>query len=59
MAFEMRETSSLLTLANRWNHFLASLGINRMGHRLELDLYKLGNPNPDSIVFITAKYTLS
>ena len=48
-----------ITLANRWDHFLARWGIDRGGHRVEPGLYALGNPTPDSPVFVTANYTLS
>jgi len=34
-------------------------GVNRSGHRVEPWLYALGNPTPDSLVFVTANYTLS
>ncbi len=33
--------------------------MNRMGHRVEPDLYRLGNPTPESLVFASANYTLS
>ena len=41
------------------DHFQARWGINRMGHKVEPGLYKLGKPGPDSPVFVTANYTLS
>jgi hypothetical protein len=50
---------SAITMANRWDHFLARWGFNRSGHRVEPGLYGLGNPTPDSPVFVTANYTLS
>jgi CO dehydrogenase/acetyl-CoA synthase delta subunit len=52
-------TTSCLTAANRWDHFLARWAVNRAGHRIEPGLYGLGNPSPDSPVFVTANYTLS
>ncbi len=52
-------TTSRLTLANRWDHFLARWAVNRMGHRVDPGLYALGDPTPDSQVFVTANYTLS
>ncbi|MBE3067243.1 MAG: carbon monoxide dehydrogenase [Chloroflexi bacterium] len=52
-------TSSSLTARNRWDHFLARVGVKRGEHRLEPGLYALGNPTPDSPVFVTANYTLS
>ncbi len=41
------------------DHIQARWGINRMGHKVEPGLYKLGKPGPDSPVFVTANYTLS
>lgn len=55
----IQPTTSTITLANRWDHFLARCGVNRNGHRVEPELYALGNPTPDSPVFVTANYTLS
>lgn len=52
-------TTSLLTTRDRWDHFLARLGWKRGEHRVEPGLYALGNPAPDSPVFVTANYTLS
>lgn len=59
MALQVRQTTSGITLANRWDHFLARWGVDRMGHRVEPGLYTLGHPTPDSPVFVTANYTLS
>jgi len=56
---EIRHTTSDLTLANTWDHLLARWAVNRMGHRVEPGLYSLGNPTPESPVFVTANYTLS
>ena len=55
----IQPTTSAITLANRWDHFLARWGVNRMGHRVEPGLYALSNPTPDSPAFVTANYTLS
>lgn len=55
----VRTTSSTITFADRWDHFLARWGVNRGGHRVEPGLYALGNPSADSPVFVTANYTLS
>lgn len=52
-------TSSQLTAANRWDHFIARVGIRRGEHRVAPGLYKLGNPTKDSPVFVTANYSLS
>jgi len=55
----IQPTTSTVTLANRWDHFLARWGVNRSGHRVEPGLYARGNPAADSPVFVTANYTLS
>ncbi len=55
----IKTTSSDITSANRWDHFLARWGYKRNQHLVEPGLYSLGNPTPDSPVFVTANYTLS
>ncbi len=55
----IQPTASAITLAHRWDHFLARWGVNRSGHRVEPGLYALGEPTADSPVFVTANYTLS
>jgi hypothetical protein len=55
----IRQTTSQLNLANRWDHFLKRLGINRSRNRVKPGLYALGNPNPKSQIFVSANYTLS
>jgi hypothetical protein len=55
----IRSTTSTITLANRWDHFLARWAVDRNGHRVEPGLYALGDPTADSPVFVTANYTLS
>jgi hypothetical protein len=52
-------TTGRLSALDRWDHFLARMGVKRGEHRLEPGLYALGNPTPDSPVFVTANYTLS
>ena len=56
---EIRTTTGTLTFSNRLDHFLARWGVNRMGHIVKPGLYRLGNPTPDSLVFVSANYTLS
>lgn len=56
---EIREITSLITVANRWDHLLARLGVDRLEHRVEPGIYALGQPVPASPVFVTANYTLS
>jgi hypothetical protein len=48
-----------LTLSDRRDHFQARLGIRREAHRVLPGLYALGNPTPDSPVFVSANYRLS
>jgi hypothetical protein len=56
---EVRTTTSNLTPSNYWDHLLARWAVNRNGHLVEPGLYALGNPTPDSPVFVSANYTLS
>jgi hypothetical protein len=56
---KIRSTTSTLNPANHWDHFLARWAVNRERHRVEPGLYALGNPTPESPVFVTANYTLS
>jgi len=56
---EILTTKGTLTFANRLDHFLARWGVNRMGHIVKPGLYRLGDPTPDSLVFVSANYTLS
>jgi hypothetical protein len=53
------KTTDTLTSADHWVHIQARLGINRMLHRVKPGLYALGEPAPDSPVFVTANYQLS
>lgn len=55
----VKPTSSEITPANRWDHFLARWGVRRNEHRVEPGLYAIGNPTEHSAVFVTANYTLS
>jgi hypothetical protein len=55
----IRSITSHLTWANHWDHLLARWGVNRGEHRVTPGLYAIGNPTPDSLVFVTANYTLS
>ena len=55
----IQPTSSRLTTANRWDHVLIRLGVNRGGHRVAPGLYALGSPGSSAPVFVTANYALS
>ena len=56
---EIFTTTSRLSRSDRWDHFMARIGVRRSEHRIEPGLYALGEPNPDSPVFVTSNYTLS
>jgi hypothetical protein len=55
----IQAATSAVTMANRWDHFLARSGIWRRGHAVEPGLYALGKPKPESPVLVSANYTLS
>ena len=59
LGIDILQTTNQLSLANRLDHFLKRLGINRSRNRVKPGLYSLGNPNPKSQIFVTANYTLS
>jgi hypothetical protein len=59
MQLHIPSATSRITVSDRWDHFLARWGVNRDRHRVEPGLYALGNPTPESPVFVTANYTLS
>jgi len=59
MSLFCRPATSVITFANRWDHFLARAGINRMTRQVKPGLYSLGQPTPESLVFVTANYTMS
>jgi hypothetical protein len=52
-------TTSTLTFADHWDHFLVRWGYRRGGHRVTPGLYTIGNPTPESPVLVTANYSLS
>jgi len=56
---DLMYTSSTMTFANHWDHFLARWGYRRGEHRVTPGPYALGAPTPESPVFVTANYTLS
>jgi hypothetical protein len=59
MQNNIHPTGSMITPENRWDHFLARVGVKRMAHLVEPGLYALGKANPGSPVFVSANYTLS
>jgi hypothetical protein len=56
---EILPTTSRLSPSDYWDHWMARIGVRRGAHRIDPGLYALGNPGPDSQVFVTANYTLS
>jgi hypothetical protein len=52
-------TTGRLSAHDHRDHFLARVGVRRGEHRLAPGLYALGNPSPDTPVFVSANYTLS
>ena len=52
-------TDHQIRLKDILDHLQARWGIKRMKHKVEPGLYKLGDPGPESPVFVTANYTLS
>ncbi len=51
--------STMLTYIDFWGAFKARLGINRNNYKVEPVLYKVGKPDNNSPVFVTANYKLS
>lgn len=56
---EIMVATSEISAADRRDHRLARLGWDRMGHKVEPGLYRLGSPTSDSPVFVTCNYSLS
>ncbi len=56
---DLMHTTSTLTFADHWDHFLVRWGYRRGGHRVTPGLYTIGNPTPESPVLVTANYSLS
>jgi len=52
-------TTMQMSLSDRWDHLMARIGVKRSQHRVEPGLYSVGNPTPESPVFVSANYTLS
>jgi len=51
--------ASVLKWEDRFGAIKARWGINRMDYKVDPGLYALGNPNPQSPVFVTANYKMS
>ena len=52
-------TTGKLEFKDRFDHFLARLGIDRMNHVVKPGLYKLGDPDKSSDIIVSANYKLS
>ncbi len=52
-------TTSELSGADRREHIAIRLGYHRMDHKVEPGLYRLGDPDRSSPVFVTSNYKLS
>jgi CO dehydrogenase/acetyl-CoA synthase delta subunit len=55
----VNRVSTTLTKQDRWGGWKVRWGINRMGYVVEPGIYAVNNPNPSSVVFISANYKLS
>ncbi len=59
MELEIKQTTSKLSLRDKFDHFLARMAYKRSSHIVEPGLYAIGKPGKRSPVFVTANYTLS
>jgi hypothetical protein len=55
----MEQTTSNITFSDKFQHFLARVGLRRNRFRVKPGLYTLGKPDKGSHVFVTANYGLS
>lgn len=56
---EPMETNAIYTLADRLGTWKVRWGINRMNHTVVPGLYRLGQPDKDAPVLVTANYKMS
>ena len=56
---QLKQTTSIITRWDRWDHVLARCGYKRMQHLVQPGLYALGSPDKNAFVFVTANYSLS
>lgn len=59
MPTEIRTTTAEIDSHARWDHVQVRLSYRRMDHLVSPGLYRLGTPDQDSPVLVTANYTLS
>ena len=59
VAGRIPRVSSTFSTKDKWGAVKVRLNINRMNYRVDPGIYALGNPGPDSPVFLSANYKLS
>jgi hypothetical protein len=59
VAGRVPRVSTELSRADRWGGIRARIGMGRTRYRVDPGLYAVGNPGPESHVFVTANYKLS
>jgi hypothetical protein len=59
VAATIPEATTKLTLADRWGTIKVRLAINRSSYSVQPGLYKVGNPDKTSDVFVTSNYKLT
>lgn len=58
-AGKVPKVSTDLSRADKWGSFKVRGAFSRMNYMVEPGIYAVGNPNQDSIVFVSANYKLS
>ena len=56
---EIQSTTTLLTMKDRLGDWKVRWGIGRMDYTVEPGIYALGNPDENSLVFVSANYKLT
>lgn len=56
---EIPKVSSSLQWRDQWGSFKARWGVGRMNYTIDPGLYALGNPDEQTLVFVTANYKMS
>jgi hypothetical protein len=59
MTGQPRSVGTTLRFADRFGAWKARWAIGRMRYRVEPGLYAVGNPTPESLVFVSANYKMS
>lgn len=58
-AGKIPKVSTKLSRSDKCGTFKVRCAINRMNYKVEFGIYAVGNPNEDSLVFVSANYKLS